>query len=157
MVVVVLDIVVACSLLAVFESVNRSVAIMAAVFRIAYATVFLVAISQLVSALALLGDADEALQAVGQFHTIWDASYALFGVHLALIGYLVYRSGFAPRLLGVLLVFATWSIGRVSRRGFSASCSSWRGSDIWSTRSDPCWCLATRWRSPGSASSAKPC
>lgn len=106
MVVVLLDIVVACSLLAVFESVNRSVAIMAAVFRIAYATVFLVAISQLVSALALLGDADEDLQAVGQFHTIWDASYALFGVHLALIGYLVYRSGFAPRLIGVLLVLA---------------------------------------------------
>ncbi|HEY5786131.1 MAG TPA: DUF4386 domain-containing protein, partial [Microlunatus sp.] len=105
-VVVLLDIVVACSLLAVFESVNRSVAIMAAVFRIAYATVFLVAISQLVSVLELLGDADEALQAVGQFHTIWDASYALFGVHLALIGYLVYRSGFAPRLLGVLLVLA---------------------------------------------------
>ena len=105
-IVVILDIVVACSLLAVFESVNRSVAIMAAVFRIAYATVFLVAISQLVSALALLGDADEALQAVGQFHTIWDASYALFGVHLALIGYLVYRSGFAPRLIGVLLVLA---------------------------------------------------
>ena len=106
MVVVVLDIVVACSLLAVFESVNRSVAIMAAVFRIAYATVFLVAITQLVNALALLGDADEALQAVGQFHTIWDASYALFGVHLALIGYLVYRSGFAPRIIGVLLVLA---------------------------------------------------
>ena len=110
---------------------------MAAVFRIAYATVFLVAISQLVSALALLGDADEALRAVGQFHTIWDASYAFFGVHLALIGYLVYR--------------------RVSRREFSASCSSWLGSDTWSTKSDPCWCPATRWRSPGSASSAKPC
>ena len=106
MVVVILDIVVACSLLVVFQSVNRSVAIMAAVFRLAYSTVFMVAISQLVSALALLGDADEALRAVGQFHTIWDASYALFGVHLALIGYLVYRSVFAPRVIGVLLVIA---------------------------------------------------
>ena len=88
------------------RAVNRSVAIMAAVFRVAYATVFMVAISQLVSALALLDDADQALRAVGQFHTIWDASYALFGVHLALIGYLVYRSGFAPRIIGVLLVLA---------------------------------------------------
>jgi hypothetical protein len=105
-VVVILDIVVACSLLAVFEPVNRSVAIMAAVFRVAYATVFMVAVSQLVSALTLLGDADQALRAVGQFHTIWDASYAFFGVHLALIGYLVYRSGFAPRIIGVLLVLA---------------------------------------------------
>jgi hypothetical protein len=79
---------------------------MAAVFRIAYSAVFLVAISQLVSALSLLGDADQALRAVGQFHTIWDASYTLFGVHLALIGCLVYRSGFAPRIIGVLLVLA---------------------------------------------------
>ena len=127
-VVVILDIVVACSLLAVFESVNRSVAIMAAVFRIAYSTVFLVAISQLVSALALLGDADQALRAVGQFHTIWDASYALFGVHLALIGYLVYRSGFAPRIIGVLLVLAGLGylvdeIGSVLVSGYSLEIS----------------------------------
>ena len=64
LVVVILDIVVACSLLAVFESVNRNVAIMAAVFRIAYSAVFLVAISQLVSTLSLLGEPDEALRAV---------------------------------------------------------------------------------------------
>jgi len=128
LVVVILDIVVACSLLAVFESVNRSVAIMAAVFRIAYSTVFLVAISQLVSTLSLLGDANEALRAVGQFHTIWDASYALFGVHLALIGYLVYRSGFAPRIIGVLLVLAGLGylvdeIGSVLMSGYSLEIS----------------------------------
>ena len=128
LVVVILDIVVACSLLAVFESVNRSVAIMAAVFRIAYSTVFMVAISQLVSALSLLGDPDEALRAVGQFHTIWDASYALFGVHLALIGYLVYRSGFAPRIIGVLLVLAGLGylvdkIGSVLVSGYSLEIS----------------------------------
>jgi Domain of unknown function (DUF4386) len=105
-VVVILDIVVAYALMVVFEPVNRSVAIMAAVFRVAYATGFMVAVSQLVNALTLLGHADQALRAVGQFQTIWDASYAFFGVHLALIGYLVYRSGFAPRIIGVLLVVA---------------------------------------------------
>ena len=104
--VVLLDIVVACALWAVFEPVNRNVAIMAAVFRVAYATVFMVAVSQLVSALALLDDPEEALRAVGQFHTIWDASYAFFAMHLALIGYLVYRSGFAPKIIGVLLGLA---------------------------------------------------
>ena len=105
-VVVLLDIVVACALAAVFEPVSRSVAIMAAVFRIVYAAVFMVAVSQLVSALALLDDPDQALRSVGQFHTIWDASYAFFAVHLALIGYLVYRSGFAPKIIGVFLVLA---------------------------------------------------
>jgi len=106
MVVVILDIVVAYALMVVFQPVNRSIAAMAAVFRIAYATVFLVAISQLGSALALLDDPDEALRAIGQFHAIWDAGYALFGIHLLLVGYLVYRSGFAPRIIGVLVVVA---------------------------------------------------
>jgi hypothetical protein len=101
---------------------------MAAVFRIAYSAVFLVAISQLVSALSLLGDADQALRAVGQFHNIWDASYTLFGVHLALIGYLVYRSGFAPRIIGVLLVAAGLGylvdeIGAVLVSGYSLEIS----------------------------------
>jgi Domain of unknown function (DUF4386) len=105
-VVVILDIVVACSLMALFQPVNRSVATMAAVFRIAYATVFMVAISQLVSALALLDNADQALRAVSDFHAFWGAGYALFAVHLVLIGYLAYRSGFAPKIIGVLLILA---------------------------------------------------
>ena len=108
LVVVILDIVVACSLLAVFESVNRSVAIMAAVFRIAYSTVFLVAISQLVSTLTLLDDANSALRAVGQFHTIWDASYTLF-----------VRAPRAHRLPGVPLGFRTKNHRRPARLGWA--------------------------------------
>jgi hypothetical protein len=91
MAVVILDIVVAYALMVVFQPVNRSVATLAAVFRIAYATVFLVAISQLVSALALVDVPNEALRAIGQFHVIWDAGYTLFGMHLLLVGFLVYR------------------------------------------------------------------
>ena len=106
MAVAILDIVVAYALMVVFEPVSRSVATLAAVFRVAYATVFVVAISQLVSALSLLGDPDETMRAIGEFHTIWDAGYALFGIHLLLIGYLVYRSGFAPRIIGAMLVVA---------------------------------------------------
>jgi hypothetical protein len=33
-------------------------------------------------------------------------SLVLFGTHLLLIGYLIYRSGFAPKLLGVLVALA---------------------------------------------------
>jgi hypothetical protein len=46
--VVILDIVVAAALLTLFQPVDRSVAIMAAWFRLAYAAVYLAAISQLV-------------------------------------------------------------------------------------------------------------
>ena len=34
------------------------------------------------------------------------AALLLFGAHLALLGYLAYRSGYVPRTVGVLLVIA---------------------------------------------------
>jgi hypothetical protein len=40
------------------------------------------------------------------FNTIWNAGLVLFGVHLLLIGYLAYRSGFIAKTIGVLLAIA---------------------------------------------------
>src|SRR4029450_5095432 len=54
----VLDMIVAVALLALFEPVNRSVSTMAALFRVAYTAVFLVAITQLAVSLGLLGNPD---------------------------------------------------------------------------------------------------
>jgi Domain of unknown function (DUF4386) len=104
--VAVLDIVVAAALLRLFEPVNRSLSITAAWFRVAYATVYLVAIIQLVVALGLLADPDQALRAIDAFATIWLVGLILFGVHLLLIGYLAYRSGFMAKVFGVLLMIA---------------------------------------------------
>src|SRR5215217_8406561 len=104
--VVILDIVVAAALFTVFEPVNRSVSTMAAWFRATYAAVYLVAISQLVVALGLLGDPDQALRAVDAYDTIWHVGLILFGVHLLLLGILAYRSDFIPRIFGILLVIA---------------------------------------------------
>ena len=79
---------------------------MAAWFRVAYAAVYLVAIIQLVIALGLLDDPAQALRAVNAYDTIWHVGLILFGVHLLLIGYLAYRSGFMPKIFGILLVVA---------------------------------------------------
>jgi hypothetical protein len=104
--VVILDVIVAAALLTVFEPVSRTLSVMAALFRAVYAAVYLVAISQLVVALGLLGDPDQALRAVNAYDTIWHVGLNLFGVHLLLIGLLAYRSRFMPRIFGVLLVIA---------------------------------------------------
>lgn len=104
--IVLLDVIVAGALFTLFEPVNRSVSTMAAWSRVAYAAVYLVAIGQLMVALGVLGDADQALRAIEAFTTIWNAGLILFALHLLLIGYLAYRSGFMPRLFGVLLVVA---------------------------------------------------
>jgi Domain of unknown function (DUF4386) len=117
-VVAVLDAVVAWALYAFFTPVDREMALLVGWLRLAYAAVFAVAISQLAGVLHLLGNSDylrtftpdqvrtQALLKVTDFHDIWTVSLVLFGAHLLLVGYLVYRSGFAPKLLGVLVAVA---------------------------------------------------
>ena len=43
---------------------------------------------------------------IEDFQDIWHVSLILFGLHLVLIGYLACKSGYVPRVLGVLLVLA---------------------------------------------------
>jgi hypothetical protein len=116
--VIALDVVVAWALYRVFSPASRSISLLAAWFRIVYAAVYLVAVSQLVGVLRLLGDDDylavfsgdqlqaQALLGINAFGDVWAAGLFLFGIHLLIIGYLAYRSGYVPRLLGVLLAIA---------------------------------------------------
>jgi hypothetical protein len=116
--VVVLDIVAAWALFRFFAPVNAWLSRLTAWLRVAFAGVFLVAISQLAAVPGMLSDAgyqdafgEQQLQAqvmlrLEAFDHTWMAALLLFGAHLALLGYLAYRSGYVPRLVGVLLVIA---------------------------------------------------
>ncbi|RVX38831.1 uncharacterized protein DUF4386 [Nonomuraea polychroma] len=114
LVVAVLDVVVAWALLVFFAPVHEGVATLAAWFRAVYAGVFTVAIAQLAGVPSLLGAADttggrldaEVLSKINAFHDIWDAGLSLFGLHLALLGYLAYKARYVPRLVGVLVLIA---------------------------------------------------
>jgi len=113
-----LDVVIAWALYRVFSPVNTSISMLAALFRLVYAGVFLVAIGHLLGVLRLLSGDDylsvftadqlhaQALLEIDAFSDLWVAGLGLFGLHLLLIGYLAYRSGYVPRLLGVLLAIA---------------------------------------------------
>jgi hypothetical protein len=118
MVVFVIDVVVAWALYIVFRSANRDVSLLAAWFRIVY-TVFLgVALIFFFQALQLLSAADflaviereqldaHALVALDTFNSTWLIGLVVFGVHLAVLGYLIITSGRAPKALGWLLVMA---------------------------------------------------
>lgn len=110
--VVVLDVLVAWALLRVFSPVSRDISRLAAWFRLAYAAVFMVALSQLAGVPALLNSAGysmaftaeqrqaQAMLKIEAFNDIWSAGLVLFGVHLLVIGYLAYQSGYVPKLLG---------------------------------------------------------
>jgi hypothetical protein len=133
-IVVALDVVVAWALFRVFSPVNRSLSMLAAMLRLVYSGVFMVSIGQLLGAIRLLSansnlgilGADQlnaqAMVEITAFNDIWHVGQFLFGLHLLVIGYLAYRSGYVPRVLGVLLAisglgYATDSVGAVLSQG----------------------------------------
>ena len=85
---------------------NPDISRLAAWFRLAYAAVFLVAVSQLAGVVPAVAIPDQAQRSIDSFKDIWNAGLILFGVHLLLIGYLAHRSGFIPKIIGILLVIA---------------------------------------------------
>jgi hypothetical protein len=140
-VVIALDVVVAWALYRVFSPVNKSLSMLAMALRLVYSGVFMVAIGHLLGAVRLLSNdgylavsgADQlnaqAMLEITAFNDIWYVGQFLFGLHLLLIGYLAYRSGYVPRLLGALLVisglgYAADSLGAVLSQGTWTDISS---------------------------------
>jgi hypothetical protein len=101
-----LDIVVAWALYRVFTPVSEAVSKFAAVLRTAYAGIFVIAISRLVGVLGTNQQSSAVLGRINSFTNIWDAGLVVFVLHLLVIAYLAYRSGFVPNVLGVLLAVA---------------------------------------------------
>jgi hypothetical protein len=112
--VAILDVLVAAGLHRTLRPANQALSRVAASFRVAYAAGFLVAIAQLLLAVRLVGDgaatggsaAARVLAHVERFDDLWQLALLLFGIHLLLLGALIYRSGYVPRLVGALVAVA---------------------------------------------------
>jgi hypothetical protein len=118
-VIVLIEIVLAAILYVLLRPVSQPLSLAAAFARLAEAIVQAVNLLTSVPALLLLGGAGyltvfepDQLDALVLLFLdsnafgilVWGL---LFGFHLLLLGYLVYRSGFWPRILGILLVIAS--------------------------------------------------
>jgi hypothetical protein len=117
LVVAILDVIVALALYVVLRPVNRSLSMLAAWFRLVYAAIFVASVANLLVSVQLLSDAAytalgasqinaQAMIALDAFKNGWALGLVLFGVSLGLLGYLVYVSGYIPKLLGALLLIA---------------------------------------------------
>jgi len=112
------DVVLAWALYVLLAPVNRALSLLVAWLRLVYTAIAFGGLMHLVTALRLIDDTAhrEAIGA-GPFHTQVELlirsfrspegfGLVLFGIHLVLLGVLVARSGYIPKLLGVLLMLA---------------------------------------------------
>ncbi len=116
--VIALDVVAALGLYWVFRPVSKPISAVAAGLRIVYAGIFAAAVVQLTGAARLLGGGAslpasgaarvhaQALSDINRFTDIWHAGLIVFGLHLLVIAWLAWRSGYVPKLLGILIAIA---------------------------------------------------
>lgn len=119
LIVAILDIVVAWALYIFLKPVNKGISLLTALLRIVYATVLSVALIYLINVLQLLSGADylsaftanqlqaQAMLSLNTFARGWEFGLIIFGFHLLLLGYLVFKAEYMPKILGILLVLAS--------------------------------------------------
>ena len=113
------DVMVGLALYVLLKAVYKSLALLATFFRFAMAIILGINLLNLVFVLLLLSDADYlTVFETDELHSLvllflnahghgYDIGLVFFGLHLFVLGYLVFKSGYLPRILGFLLIFAS--------------------------------------------------
>jgi hypothetical protein len=110
--VLVCDVAIAALLYQLLKPVSATLAVVAAFFRLAYVGIAGANVVLHFAALLLpIGGGPAAgvplATAMTRLHLLgFDVALIFFGVHVALIGYLIFRSRYLPRIIGALLVVA---------------------------------------------------
>lgn len=91
--IIILDVTVAVALYFLLRPVSKNISMLMSLFRIVYAAIFTTALYKIHDLTA--------------FYSILDLGYIFFGIHLFLLGFLVYKSGYMPKWLGALIFIAS--------------------------------------------------
>jgi len=115
----ILDVLAAWALYIFFKPVNKAVSLLAAILRLVYVAILGTALLNFVFVLLLLTGADYlkvfetaqlhglVLLFINAFEGIWSIGLVVFGLHIFALGYLVFRAGFIPTILGALLILGS--------------------------------------------------
>lgn len=115
-IVLVLDVIISWALYMLLKRIDSQLALLAAFFRLIYTAVFAAVIFNFLSVLQLLKEEAylmelgtnqlrmQVMMRIDAFNNGWVIGLVFFGIHLLFVGYLVYKSGFMPKLLGVLVM-----------------------------------------------------
>jgi hypothetical protein len=119
LVVLIIDIIIAWALYILLKPVNKSLSLLSSWFRLVYAAIFGIAQLNLLIIMILLSGADflsvfnaDQLNALvllflnGHNYGFLIA-LVFFGVHLLILSYLIFNSGFSPKILGILLLLSS--------------------------------------------------
>ena len=119
-----LDIIVAWALYVLLQPVNDHLSLLAALFRLVYAVIALVALLNLITVFRIAtkigaGQPLEFIESYAQvgfaltaFKDHFHFGILFFGIHLLLLGYMVFRSVYIPKILGPILIIS--SIGYIT-------------------------------------------
>ena len=117
-IILICDVLAAWGLYEFLKPVNRSLSLIMAWFRLVYAAILGAAMLNLTDVLLLTGGDSfsvmppaemiqaQVLLSIHAFYEAWSLGLVVFGVHVFFLGYLTYRSGTVPKILGVLLIIA---------------------------------------------------
>ena len=115
---VIFDVLLAWTLYILFKSVNSNLSLLSGWLRLANGTVFGVALFHLLDIMQVISGAEylkafspaqldaQVMQSLAAFNNTWLIGLLFFGMHLLLLGYLIYKSGYVPRFIGILLCIA---------------------------------------------------
>lgn len=111
LVILIADVLVAWGLYEMLKSVNQGLSLLTAWFRLIYVAILAIGIGFLLYGKVVMDtaeafDAQVLLLQIEGFNESWSFGLIVFGFHLIGLGYLCWRSGFVPKIFGVLILLA---------------------------------------------------
>lgn len=107
------DVAVAITLFVLLKPANKTLSLLAATIRAVYVAIVGISLPNLFNALSVVTSADyrtdlaqhnaQALTSLNAFSTGFHLGLVIFGIHLALLGYLLFVSRYVPRVISVLV------------------------------------------------------
>ncbi|MDF9798691.1 hypothetical protein OKW21_003954 [Catalinimonas alkaloidigena] len=112
------DVVVAWALYIFLKPVHKSLSLLTAWFRLIYTAMYLIALINLIKVLNYVAlneqanmimptQLDQSISLfVSAFRMEWSFALMVFGIYLILLGYLVFKADYVPKIYGILLLLA---------------------------------------------------
>lgn len=112
------DVLAAWGLYIFLKPVNKDLSLLMAWFRLVYVAILGTALLNYVKVLLLISGENyitafgtnqfqsQVMLLVNSFGNMWSVGLIVFGLHIAVLGYLAFRSGYIPKAFGILLIIA---------------------------------------------------